>query len=121
MFRSLLLVALGGALGSACRFLVSKCLPSSSFPWATLFVNLSGAFIIGLLLGLVARNSLSSPLRLLLITGFCGGFTTFSTFAAENLELMKTADILTAVLYSAASFFIGIFAVFLGSKLCSCL
>ena len=75
--RNILLVALGGALGSVCRYLISK-LSLGTFPWGTLTVNILGSLLIGLLTGLMLRGSVSPEMKLLLVTGFCGGFTTFS-------------------------------------------
>jgi CrcB protein len=113
MIRNLLLVALGGALGSVGRYLVSRWM-TGTFPWGTLTVNLLGSLLIGLLTGLVAKGSLSPEMKLLLVTGFCGGFTTFSTFANESFSMMKAGDALQMALYLAASVVIGILAVWLG-------
>lgn len=111
--RSLLLVALGGALGSVARYLVSRVL-TGSFPWATLTVNLVGSLAIGLLAGLISKHTLPVELRLLLVTGFCGGFTTFSTFASESLTMLKAGDTLLTAAYVAVSVFAGILAVYCG-------
>ena len=89
--RNILLVALGGALGSVCRYLLSK-LSLGTFPWGTLTVNILGSLLIGLLTGLMLRGSVSPEMKLLLVTGFCGGFTTFSTFANESFGMMKAGD-----------------------------
>ncbi|MBO4963699.1 MAG: CrcB family protein, partial [Prevotella sp.] len=80
MLGNILLVAAGGAVGSVCRYLLSS-VHVASFPWGTLTVNVLGSLLIGLLAGLSGRGILSPELKLLLVTGFCGGFTTFSTFA----------------------------------------
>lgn len=102
MIRNLLLVALGGALGSVGRYLFSRWM-TGTFPWGTLTVNLLGSLLIGLLTGLVAKGSLSPEMKLLLVTGFCGGFTTFSTFANESFSMMKAGDVLMMALYIGGS------------------
>jgi len=116
MIRNLLLVALGGAVGSVGRYLVSKCF-EGTFPWGTLTVNLLGSLLIGFLVGLVAKGTLSPEMKLLLVTGFCGGFTTFSTFANESFTMMKAGDALLTAVYIGASVVLGILAVYLGMKI----
>jgi CrcB protein len=97
MIRTLLLVGSGGFLGSVSRFLVSKFLQSnviSVIPFGTFFVNISGCFLIGLVYGLSEKNSLfDEGWKMFLAAGFCGGYTTFSTFANENLALLRDGDI----------------------------
>ena len=115
MIRNLLLVALGGGVGSVLRYLLSGM--NASFPWGTFAVNILGSLIIGLLVGLVSKGVLSAEMKLLLVTGFCGGFTTFSTFANESLGMMKTGDVLMMALYVGASVALSILAVWLGMKL----
>ncbi|MCR5239970.1 MAG: fluoride efflux transporter CrcB [Prevotella sp.] len=112
MIRNLLLVALGGAGGSVLRYLLSNI--NTSFPWGTLTVNVLGSLLIGLLVGFVSKGVLSPEMKLLLVTGFCGGFTTFSTFASESFGMMKAGDILLTALYVGASVIIGILAVWSG-------
>ena len=116
MIRNLLLVALGGALGSVGRYLVSRWM-TGTFPWGTLTVNLLGSLLIGLLTGLVAKGSLSPEMKLLLVTGFCGGFTTFSTFANESFSMTKAGDVLMMALYIGGSVAIGILAVYVGLQI----
>lgn len=116
MVRNLLLVALGGAVGSVGRYLVSKWL-EGGFPWGTLTVNIVGSLLIGLLTGLVAKGTLTPEMKLLLVTGFCGGFTTFSTFANESLSMMKVGDAVLAAIYIGASVGIGILAVYAGLQI----
>ena len=113
MLRNILLVAIGGAIGSVCRYLLSG-INVASWPWGTFAVNILGSLFIGLLVGLISKGIVSPEIKLLLITGFCGGFTTFSTFANESFSMMKAGDALQMALYLAASVVIGILAVWLG-------
>ena len=113
MLRNILLVAIGGAIGSVCRYLLSG-INVASWPWGTFAVNILGSLFIGLLVGLVSKGIVSPEIKLLLVTGFCGGFTTFSTFANESFSMMKAGDALQMALYLAASVVIGILAVWLG-------
>ena len=115
MIRNLLLVALGGAIGSVLRYLLSSI--NTSFPWGTFTVNVLGSLLIGLLVGLVSKGLLSPEMKLLMVTGFCGGFTTFSTFANEYFGMMKAGDVLQMALYVGASVVIGILAVWSGMML----
>ena len=115
MIRNLILVALGGAGGSVLRYLLSNI--NTSFPWGTFAVNVLGSFLIGLLVGLMSKGVLSPEMKLLLVTGFCGGFTTFSTFANESFSMMKAGDVLLTALYVGASVIIGILAVWGGMTL----
>lgn len=105
------LVALGGAGGASCRFLIGKCLPpGSGLPLATLAVNLLGCLLIGLLAHLEDRW------RLVLITGFLGGFTTYSAFGLESIKLLQERP-LHAVLYLGLHLILGLGAVWLGLSL----
>ena len=113
MLRNILLVAIGGAIGSVCRYLLSG-INVASWPWGTFAVNILGSLFIGLLVGLISKGIVSPEIKLLLVTGFCGGFTTFSTFANESFSMMKAGDALQMALYVAASVVIGILAVWLG-------
>ena len=119
MGTNLLMVALGGAGGSILRYLCQKWINEAwihSFPLATLLVNVSGCLLIGVFYGLGTRTDAFTPqVRLLLVTGFCGGFTTFSTFAFENMHLLRTADYLNLLAYTVLSVVAGVAAVFLGS------
>ena len=116
MIRNILLVALGGAVGSVCRYLLSG-LNMASWPWGTFAVNILGSLIIGLLVGLVSKGIISPEMKLLLVTGFCGGFTTFSTFANESFGMMKAGDVLMTAIYIGASIVVGILAVWGGLAL----
>ncbi|MBV7268460.1 fluoride efflux transporter CrcB [Winogradskyella luteola] len=118
--KQLLIVFIGGGFGSVLRFLVGKWLNNSGdgIPYGTFAANIVGSFLIGIILGLAAKNnSLSENQTLLLATGFCGGFTTFSTFAYENHVLLKSGDFTSFAIYTIASFIIGFLAVFLGMYL----
>ena len=116
MIKQVLLVFLGGGVGSALRFLIAKNLnPLSPIPLGTLLVNFSGSLFIGFILGLGLKQEMLSPnTTLLLATGFCGGFTTFSAFSFENQALLKTGDYVNFGIYSAGSIFLGIAAVLIG-------
>ena len=116
MIRNILLVALGGALGSVGRYLVSRWM-TGAFPWGTLTVNLVGCLLIGLLTGLMSKGFLSPEMKLLLVTGFCGGFTTFSTFANESFSMMKAGDVLMMAFYIGGSVVVGILAVYAGLQI----
>lgn len=122
MIKTIILVGLGGGLGSICRYLTSFLLNKyfqSTFPIGTFVVNMVGCLLIGLILGLFERQYLSNPqLNFLLITGFCGGYTTFSAFSAENIHLFQSGHTLTAFLYIGASIFIGLLAMWLGLNIC---
>lgn len=115
--KQLLLVFLGGGLGSVLRFLVGKYFNSTEngIPYGTFAANILGSLLIGIVLGLAAKNNtLSQNQTLLLATGFCGGFTTFSTFAYENHLFLKSGDFTSFAIYTIASFIIGFLAVFAG-------
>ena len=116
MIRNILLVALGGAIGSVCRYLLSG-MNVASWPWGTFAVNILGSLLIGFLVGLVSKGIVSPEMKLLLVTGFCGGFTTFSTFANESFSMMKAGDALQMALYLGVSVVIGILAVWLGMSI----
>src|SRR6266576_1768619 len=101
-----LYIALGGAAGSLLRYSLGGAvqrLTDSGFPTGTLFVNVSGCFIIGVLLRQFMNMQLSPELRALLIVGFCGGFTTFSTFSAETLGLVEGGEYARAASYVVLS------------------
>ncbi len=117
--KSALLVAFGGAAGSVLRWYASgwvqRLFPHSTFPWGTFAVNVTGSFAIGVLLTLAVERSVLSPaLRLLLVTGVLGGFTTFSAFSMETFELLRSGQWPAAVGYAAGSVAIGLLAAAAG-------
>lgn len=122
MLKNIMLVALGGAAGSVARYLLSKAIQdtaATAFPWGTMAVNVAGCLLIGLLYGLAAGDGtrLGADLKLMLTVGFCGGFTTFSTFANESLTLAKTGDALLSAAYIGSSVALGVLAVAAGAQL----
>lgn len=115
--KPLLLVFLGGGAGSVLRYLVGTWFNSSEtgIPYGTFAANIIGSLLIGIILGLAAKNNaLSQTMVLLLATGFCGGFTTFSAFAYENHVFLKSGDFMSFALYTVGSFIVGFAAVFFG-------
>ena len=115
--KQLLLVFIGGGFGSVLRYVIGKYLnnPETGIPYGTFVANILGSLLIGIILGLAAKNNtLSENHTLLLATGFCGGFTTFSAFAYENHLFLKSGDFTSFALYTIASFIVGFLAVFAG-------
>jgi len=115
--KQLLLVFIGGGFGSTLRYVIGKYMNSTEtgIPWGTFTANILGSLLIGIILGLAAKNdALSSNQTLLLATGFCGGFTTFSAFAYENHMFLKAGDFTSFAMYTIGSFVVGFLAVFLG-------
>ena len=116
--KQLLLVGFGGFIGSIARFYVSKLnlhWQLLSIPMGTLTVNVLGSFIIGFIVGVSAKSEIISPaIRLFLMVGVCGGFTTFSSFTLENLTLMQNGQFATVLIYTGCSIFLGFLAVYLG-------
>ncbi|MEN8776402.1 MAG: fluoride efflux transporter CrcB [Polaribacter sp.] len=118
--KQLLFVFIGGGFGSVLRFLIGKWLNNTEngIPYGTFIANILGSLLIGVVLGYAAKNdAISQNQTLLLATGFCGGFTTFSTFAYENHVFLKSGDFTSFAIYSIASFVIGFLAVFAGMYL----
>ena len=111
-------VGLGSFLGGISRFLIGRLIQhhaSTSFPLGTLAVNILGCFLVGLLLGLSERGGPgNAEWRLFLTVGFCGGFTTFSTFTLENLALMRDGNFFLFCLYTGLTVFLCLAATYLG-------
>ncbi|WP_452231798.1 fluoride efflux transporter CrcB [Lacinutrix sp. MEBiC02595] len=118
--KNLLLVFVGGGFGSVLRYIIGKYLNNTEngIPYGTFLANILGSLLIGFILGYALKNNnLSSNQTLLLATGFCGGFTTFSTFAYENHLFLKSGDFTSFAIYTIASFVLGFLAVFSGMYL----
>lgn len=118
MTKLLLIIFLGGGTGSVLRYCVQMALHERivpySFPWATFTVNILGSFLIGLFYTLSARFNLSTEMRMLLTTGLCGGFTTFSTFSNDGLIMIKQGFYSMFILYTLLSIVLGVTAAFAG-------
>lgn len=121
MKYNILFVGIGGMLGSIARYLTTVFFTKmfiSHVPYGTFAVNILGCLVIGFIYGLALRFSWLTPeWRLFLATGICGGYTTFSSFALENVQLLQQANYTTFALYSIASFILGLAAVFGGIAL----
>lgn len=121
MIKAVILVGIGGGIGSILRYLTSVFFTryfQISFPLGIFAVNVIGCLVAGILLGLLTKHqSANSDLSLLLITGFCGGYTTFSAFASENINLIQSNNSLTAFIYIAASILFSLSAVWAGMAL----
>ncbi len=118
MLKNILLIGLGGFIGSIARYLVSRLnnhIEWLSIPVGTLAVNVIGSFLIGFLIGISEKSPiLTVELRMFLMVGLCGGFTTFSSFSGENLMLMRNGQFLPIFLYTGLSILLGFTAVYLG-------
>lgn len=113
----LLLVALGGAIGASTRYLLGMWLQTrlgSDFPWGTFVINVTGSFLIGLVLGLVNAGAISAEARLFLAVGVLGGYTTFSSFSYETLELLGDGNIQAFLFNALGQLVAGLLAVYLG-------
>ena len=118
MIKLLLFVFVGGGLGSVARYLISLLVPSNTFPWATLTANVISSLILGMVMGyLIAQGGLHERWRLFLAVGFCGGFSTFSTFSYETMDLFLRQDISGGLLNILVSVVVCLFCIYLGMKL----
>ena len=121
MFKAMIVAGLGGFIGTCLRFLTGKftaAVCQTPFPWGTFAVNLIGSFVIGIFFGLAERTHLISPqMNVFLITGFCGGFTTFSSFANDIFVLLGQKHWLLFGLYVVLSLVVGVALVWIGRSL----
>lgn len=117
----ILLVGAGSCLGGMARYILSKivqCVSPGVFPWATFCVNVFGCFILGLIYGLLTKGfQLSEGMKLFLTVGFCGGFTTFSTFINENFQLLEQGLSFQFLLYAASSLLAGFLLLYAGYQI----
>jgi len=117
-FQLLAAVAIGGSLGSVARYLVAVGagrLVGTAFPWGTLVINIVGSFLIGVFAESFALSwNVSQTVRVFLIVGICGGFTTFSTFSLDTIVLMQRGELVPAGAYIVASVVLSITALFGG-------
>ncbi len=114
---NVLLVAAGGAIGAAARYLAGLWIVArlgAGFPWGTFFVNVTGSFLIGIILVLVERGTLPAEARLFLAVGVCGGYTTFSSFSYETLQLLNGSDAGPVLLNIFGQLLFCLLAVYLG-------
>lgn len=121
MIKTFLVIGIGGFLGSIARYSLANYLTrffdETRFPVGTFTVNILGCFVIGLVGGLIeCRNLFSSEIRLMLLVGVLGGFTTFSSFGNESLSLFQQGELQTVLLYIGMSVFCGLLAVWIGSQ-----
>jgi CrcB protein len=115
MVKNFLMAGLGGMIGSMLRYAAVLLLKNKPFPYATYCVNIVGSFIIGIVAGYALKNAtFNTEWRLFVATGICGGFTTFSSFSLESMQLLQQNRIGTAALYIVASVVIGIVATMSG-------
>ena len=117
MVRDIIIVGIGSGIGGICRYLISLFMGhvGNGFPWGTFTVNVVGCLLIGILWGVTSRfQNLSPAFSLFLMVGFCGGFTTFSTFSKEGLTMLQANNCLLFSLYAIGSVVLGIMAVSLG-------
>ncbi|HEX5149929.1 MAG TPA: fluoride efflux transporter CrcB [Parafilimonas sp.] len=115
--KILLAIGTGSFIGGIFRYLLSQFIQAkflSAFPYGTLFVNIIGCFLIGLVFGLADRGSLAQEWRLILATGFIGGFTTFSAFSNETVSMLRDGQLVYALGYIIASVVLGLIATFTG-------
>ena len=121
MIKNILLVGLGGAIGSVARYLSQKWFTGhypGSFPWGTFTVNITGCFLIGLFWGLTFKSFASNEhWKLFLMTGICGGFTTFSAYSLEGMGLLREQKLGLFFFYIAGSVLLGLLATYAGMKI----
>jgi fluoride exporter len=119
MLKILLLIGSGSFIGGILRYLISRHIQFgvfSTFPWGTFAVNMIGCLFVGLFYGISSRDGMmSNEWKMFLTVGFCGGFTTFSTFSVENIALIRDGNFLLFATYASLSLFIGIMATYSGN------
>ncbi|MBR7019278.1 MAG: fluoride efflux transporter CrcB [Prevotella sp.] len=118
--RDIVIVGIGSGIGGICRYLISLAMnhAGNGFPWGTFAVNVAGCLLIGILWGVTSRfQNVSPSLSLFLMVGFCGGFTTFSTFSKEGLTMLQANNHILFSLYAIGSVVLGIMAVALGYRI----
>lgn len=117
-WQSIFIVLIGSGLGGACRYLVSQLYTSNGygakFFLSTFTVNIIGSLLIGIAFALVSKGVIGSKGNLLIVTGFMGGFTTFSSFSLDSLKLLQQGEVATAVFYAFGSLLLGLLFVFVG-------
>ncbi len=114
---SVLWVFLGGGLGCLCRYGIGLLMIHSNFPFGTFVSNVISCFILGILIGLTSEEILRNQHKLFLMTGFCGGFSTFSTYSAEIVQLFQSGQVVNASIYLSASVAAGIACIIIGIAL----
>ncbi len=118
MVRVIIFAGIGGFLGTILRFIISRYFQVytySSFPWGTFWINIIGSLLIGILYGIFEKGDFIAPeWRIFLTVGFCGGFTTFSTFSNEGFLLLQNREFFQLAVYAGLSLFFGLMAVFFG-------
>ena len=119
--KLILMIGSGSFIGGICRYLLTLFIQNkflSAFPFGTLSVNIIGCFLIGLVFGISEKGNISMDWRLFLATGVLGGFTTFSAFSLETINLIRNNQIFYALIYMGASVLLGLFATFIGLWIC---
>lgn len=120
MMRTLLFVGGGSFLGGIARYLVKvgcgKLFPAATLPLGTMVANVAGCFLIGLFYGIASRHTtMSQDMLMFLTVGFCGGFTTFSTFMNENMSMIQGGELFNSILYAVLSLVLGLAFLYLGT------